>query len=47
MHVYINDIYINKLGTGVDGDPKAQFSIATTRCREGYHSFPMIDPLYP
>ena len=37
-----------KLATIVEGDPKAPFSIATTRrCREGRYSIPWIAPLYP
>ena len=45
---YINKLYIYKLATIVEGDPKAPFSIATTpRCRGGRYSFPRISPLYP
>ena len=41
-------LFINKLSTRVEGDPKAPFSIATTeRCRGGHYSFPWIAPLYP
>ena len=35
-----------ELATVVEGDQKAPFSIATTRCRGGRYSFPWI-PLYP
>ena len=36
-----------KLGTVVNGDPKAPFSIATTpRCRGGCDSLRWIAPLY-
>ena len=36
-----------KLATIVEGDPKANFSIATTpRCRGGCYFFPWIAPLY-
>ena len=42
------NLYVNKLATLVEGDPKAPFSIATTpRCRGGCYSFPWIAPLYP
>ena len=37
-----------KLATLVDGNPNANFSIATTlRCGEGPDSFPWIAQLYP
>ena len=37
-----------KLAIVVEGDQRANFSIATTpRCREGRYSFPWIAPLYP
>ena len=39
-------IYIYKLATLVEGDPKVPFSIVTTpRCRGGRYSFPWIAPL--
>ena len=39
---------VSKLGTLVEGDPKAHFSIATTpMCRGGHNSIPWIVPLYP
>ena len=41
-------IYIVNWLTGVKGDPKAPFSIATTpKCKGGRKSFPWIAPLYP
>ena len=36
-----------ELATVVEGDQKAPFSIATTRCRGGCYSFLWIAPLYP
>ena len=40
-------IWVSKLATVVEGDPKAPFSIATTlRCKGGRYSFPRIFPLY-
>ena len=43
-----NYIIAVKLGTLVEGDPKAPFSIATTpRYRGGCYSLPLIAPLYP
>ena len=39
---------LGKLGTVVEADQKAPFSIATIpRCRGGCYSFPKIAPLYP
>ena len=41
------EIYIYKLVTLAEGDPKAPFSIATTaRCSGGHYSIPRITPLY-
>ena len=34
-----------KLATIVEGNQKAPFSIATSRCRGGRHSFPWTAPL--
>ena len=43
MYIYIYSVSIVKLATGVEGDPKAPFSIATTpRCRGGRYSFPRL-----
>ena len=41
-------LVVSKLGTVVECDPKAFFSIATTpKCRGWCYSFPGIAPLYP
>ena len=41
-------LFVSKLATVVEGDPKAPFSTATTpMSRGGRHFFPWIAPLYP
>ena len=45
---YIPPVSKVKLATVVVNEPKAAFSIATTkRCRGGFFFFPKIAPLYP
>ena len=46
IYIYIYIVKV-KLGTVVEGNLKAPFSMATTpRCRGEYYSFPWIFPLY-
>ena len=47
IYIYICVCVKVKLATLVEGDPKAPFSIATTRRCRGRYSIPYIAPLYP
>ena len=45
--LFVNELYLVKLATVVEGDLKTSFSIATTsKCRGGHNFFPWITPLY-